>query len=50
MKLVLHWHLPCPPLIVRLVLQMRFMSTARQVEEVVQFWNGWKVGGLGVGC
>ena len=47
--LVLHWHLPWPPM-VRLVLQMRLMSVAMQVEEEVQSWNGVKLGGLGGGC
>jgi hypothetical protein len=34
---------------VRLVLQMRFMSTVKQVEVLVQSWNGWKSEALGGG-
>ena len=34
---------------VRFVLQMRFMSMAKQVDEEVQSWNGWKLDGLGGG-
>ena len=46
--LVLHWHLPWPPM-VRLVLQMRFMSMAMQVEVEAQSWKGWKSEALGGG-